>query len=297
MKRKLVQQGTSTLMISLPSKWIKNNHLKKGNEINLDLKDNLLLVTPDIKQKKREITIRLTSITESSIRTLITNAYRLGYDIIKINFKNEHQFKIIKNTVKNNLIGFEITKKSKDNCEIENITEPSKDQFDNIFLKVLLNIEELFNITEDLLNSKKIYEDVNEIETNIQQFDNFCRRVISKNGINNPTIWTFHHKLIHAQRDLYLLIKYLLNNKTKPDKDTINLLKNCKEIYLLLKESYLKKEIKNIEKIHDIEKIFIYKKGYSLLKNSKNNIIIHHLLSSIRNFYLASSPLTGNLFN
>ncbi|MCD4666655.1 hypothetical protein K8R47_02490 [archaeon] len=292
MKRKLVQQGTSTLMTSLPSKWIKYNNLKKGDEISLEIKDNSLAINSDIKQIKKETTININSSIESSIRTIITNYYRFGYDKLKINFNSENQFKIIKNTVKNNLIGFEIIKKSQNSCEIENITEPSKNQFDNIFLKVLFNIEELFKIIGDLLNNKKPYEDVEEIEKNIYQFDNFCRRVISK---ENPTRIMFHNELIHAQRDLYFLIKYLQNNKIKSEKEFINLLNNCKEIYLLLKEAYLKKEIKNIEKIHELEKQFIYKKGYDSLKKSKNNIIIYHLLSSIRNFYLASSPLVGIL--
>ena len=33
MQRKVIQQGPSTLMVSLPSKWVKENNIKKGEEL------------------------------------------------------------------------------------------------------------------------------------------------------------------------------------------------------------------------------------------------------------------------
>lgn len=53
-----------------------------------------------------------------------------------------------------------------------------------------------------------------------------------------------------------------------------------------------KKDIKLIERMHILEKEFVYKKGYSNLEKD-NSIIIHHLLNATRSFYLASSPLIG----
>ena len=37
MKRKVVKQGKSTLMISLPSKWVKDNNINRGDEIDLQI--------------------------------------------------------------------------------------------------------------------------------------------------------------------------------------------------------------------------------------------------------------------
>ena len=52
MKRKLVRQGSSTLMISLPSKWVKSNNLDKGSEIDIDEKENVLEISVERKEKK-----------------------------------------------------------------------------------------------------------------------------------------------------------------------------------------------------------------------------------------------------
>ena len=293
MKRRLVKQGAATMMVSLPSKWIKANKLGKGDEIEIEEKQNSMVVTLESKKSKRQTEINLASLTESSVRTILTNAYRLGYDKINLNFQNKNALEIIQNTIKNNLIGFEIIKRTEKSCEIENITEPSKEQFDNIFSKIFLNIDELFEISENMLQGKK--QEFETTEQKIQQFDNFCRRVIAKNDLYEQyqLRWAFHAELIHAQREIYHMLRCLENSKIKEDKCISLLLTECRKIFEILKQAYKEKNISLLEKIHDLEKEIIYKSGYSALNKSKNTIVVHHLINSIRGFYLASSPLIG----
>ncbi len=292
MRRKLVKQGTATMMISLPSKWIKANGLGKGDEIDMEEKQNSIVISLGGKKSKRQTEINLTSSTESSVRTILTNAYRLGYDKINVSFQGKKTLSTIQNIVNQRLIGFEIIGKTDKNCQIENITEPSKEQFDNIFSKIVLNIDELFIIVENMLQGKE--QEFEEIEQKIQQYDNFCRRVIAKNDIYDmyQLKWAFHAELIHGQRELYLLLKYLEKNKIKVNKSTLDLLEECKKVFEILKQAYKEKNIEKLEKIHDLEKKLLYKKGYSSFKKS-NPIIIHHLMNVIRNFYLSTSPLIG----
>ena len=88
MKRKLVKQGAATLMVSLPSKWAKQNKLGKGDEVDVFQRDNALMLTPESVSSKREVEIEIGSETESSVRTIITNTYRMGYDRIKVYFNS-----------------------------------------------------------------------------------------------------------------------------------------------------------------------------------------------------------------
>ena len=80
-----------------------------------------LLISSESKEGVREGEIDLGSLTESAIRTVLTNSYRLGYDKIKINFRDKRALRVISNVVDNQLIGFEIIKKGGDHCIIENI--------------------------------------------------------------------------------------------------------------------------------------------------------------------------------
>ena len=75
MKRKIVKQGAATLMVSLPSAWLRENKLGKGDEIDLEVFDDNLFVSATNIDIKREIEITLHDLAETSIRTLITNTY------------------------------------------------------------------------------------------------------------------------------------------------------------------------------------------------------------------------------
>jgi len=292
MKRKLVKHGEATMMVSMPSKWIRKNSLLKGDEVNIEETENKLLISLETQKHKKETEINISSLTESSIRTILTNLYRLGYDKITVQFPKENTVHQIENIIRNNLIGFEIIKKGKLTCVIENITEPSEDQFNNIFSKIFLNIEELFEIAEDVLNGKK--KEFEHTEKQIKSFDNFCRRVLANKNDNESSLtWTFQAELIHAQREIYLMLKHLSNKKVNPDSKVLHLLDKCKKIFSMLKEAYKKRDISLLEKIHEEEKRLIYKGGYEELKKNDQTITIHHILSAARNFYLASSPLFG----
>ena len=207
-------------------------------------------------------------------------------------YENEAQFNILNQTIKTRLIGFEIIKKEKNSCIIENITEPSSEQFDNILKKIFLSIHDLFATTEKRCQHPSSIHDIEELEERIQKYDNFCRRVISKSlaGKNSELLWAFLAILIHAQRELYSLNKAL---KQPVQKATLLLLKETSSIFALLARAYTEKNISIIAAIHEREKTLIYKKAYALLSGSKEPIIIHHLANSIRQFYLATSPLLG----
>ena len=290
MKRKLVRQGSSTMMISLPSKWIKANKLDKGSEVDLEEENNRLVIGTETKGKL-ETSINLPSLAESLIRVLIVNSYREGYDKIIVHLSDEKQFKILQEIIKTKLIGFDIIKKEKSSCTVENVTEPSINQFDNILGKLFDNILELIEITKQKLESKKPEENFEETEDRIQKYDNFCRRVINKQNSNKKSEFLiFLTQINHAQREVYHLNKMSTGKHEK----IAGLLNETKELFNLITKSYKEKNPEILAKIHELEKEILYKKGYLALEKSKGkeSIIIYHILSSIRNLYLSSSPLS-----
>jgi hypothetical protein len=300
MKRKLVQQGAGTMMISLPSKWIKEHLLKKGDEIDMVMQSGNLLISKGSLNEKRIAEINLSGYAESSIRTLITNVYRSGYDGMRITFKDEKQFKIVNATLNHYLLGFEVMKKDEKKCLIENITEPAFDQFEVIMEKIIYNVGLLITSTKEKLQGKNPSMDYEDIVFKIYQYDNFCRRVIARKeqgSIKNQLYWTFQTLLIHGQRELYHLHKSIEGKKYIASPSILALLDDTDAMYGLIKNGYLKKDISLLEKMHEDEKEIIYTKGYAALAKAKSNeaIVIYHLLSAARNFYLASSPLMGLL--
>ncbi|USN45625.1 MAG: phosphate uptake regulator PhoU [Candidatus Woesearchaeota archaeon] len=301
MKRKLVKQGAATLMISLPSKWIKEHELGKGAEVNVASSGEALLITPESlsTQTKKETTIDLVSNVESSVRTLISTAYRRGFDRITVRFANEEQFALLQDTIATKLIGFDIIKKEKEYCVVENITEPSADQFDPILQKVFFNIDILFDITKLRLQGKEGEESYAAVEERIMKYDNFCRRIVVKERLLRDRaefFWAFLHLIDHGHRELYHLNK-AIPKPIKARKEVIALLEDARELFHAVRDTYLKKNIALLAKAHALEKDLLYKRGYELLETAKGKetVVLYHLLASVRKFFQTNSPLSGVL--
>ena len=299
MERKLISQGGGGFTIYLPKKWIEENNLDKGDELTITISGKELIIGPKKSEKKSETTINLNGLIEPAIRSLITNTYRIGFDKLNISFENEAQFKIIQEILKFRLIGFEVTKKDKNHCIVENVTEPSYDQFDNLLKKMFMNIDELFLITKIKLgmSNEKESEDFYEIEARIMKYDNFCRRVISKQKLikeNSEMFWSFLTLLIHGQRELYHLNKFI-KKKISVSKEIEEIFNGCYKIFKLIEKAYYEKNVDILGEVHELENEYIFKKSYNLFKktNGEDNIIIYHLSMSLREFYQSNSALTG----
>jgi phosphate uptake regulator len=297
MKRKLVKQGTTTLMVSLPSKWIKANNLDKGSEIDITEKDNDLSISIQKQIKKKELTLSIKGYSPTAIRSLLTNAYRLQYDKITIEYTNEQDIVKIEQILKNTLIGFEIVSRTEKYCTIENITEPSIEHTDIIFNRLLHNIKELFESTKKQLLGNGEFTYINELEENIQRYDNFCRR-LSMTSQYATLLVAFYKEIAQAQREIYYIAEYTSKKRTKISNETIKLFDEMIKMFEKLREAYQKNDLSLIEEMHSKEKELIYTEGYSLLRKKKGDesIILFRIMTAIRMLYLSVSPLIGIIY-
>ena len=292
MQRTLVQQGSTTLMVSLPAKWVQENKLKKGSTIDINRINQNLMISSFGNNYQLKIIIKLKGLTESLIRTYITNTYRKGFDNIKVFYETKEQLSILKEVIKTRLIGFEITKTEKSYCIVESVTEPSLDLFENILSKLIFNISQLLDLC--LENSSFKRDTYEEIEENIQRYDNFCRRVISKGARltgEKELYWTFLTLIVHGNREIYFLIKE--TKKTKYSPALLLLIKKVKEIIDLIKKSYLERRVDHFEELHFLEKEVRIEAKKIIFKGKEEAVFASLLLSASRRFYQANSPLLG----
>lgn len=299
MQRKLIKQGIGGFTVYLPPKWVKKHHLDKGDLVSLEeLDGNIILKPGNASKELKEARLKITHTTESSIRTLITNAYRLGYHRLEIDYKQAENYEVLKHAL-SQLMGFEITSNKNNVCVIESLSEPEVDKADQIFLKFLFLIEELFEQVNDLLVGKDVnFEEIKDIQDRIKRYDNFCRRVVlhqSKVESLTSLKWIFYNNLMHAQRELYLLAKYQQKQTITVSKDLKMYFSQVHDLFSLLKKAYMKKDVVRLEEIHALEKDLVEKKAYNLLEKTvgKESIILHRLTTAARKFYLCSSPLMG----
>lgn len=108
-----LQKIGSSMLVSLPSEWIKNHKLKKGNMVLIEInRDNSISLLPsDIgNEDVKEVTIPYPPVSMDSLVNQIYGAYLLGYNIIHIKGKSQISFdnrELIKYAMQK-LVGLEI---------------------------------------------------------------------------------------------------------------------------------------------------------------------------------------------
>src|SRR5215213_610996 len=108
-----LQKIGSSMLISLPSEWVKNNNLKKGNMVMIEVNRNnsISLYPSDVDAEDvKEVNIPHPQQSMDSLTNQIYGAYLLGYDIIRIKGKSQISFddrELIKLAMRK-LVGLEI---------------------------------------------------------------------------------------------------------------------------------------------------------------------------------------------
>jgi phosphate uptake regulator len=91
-----LQQIGSSILVSLPSPWIKSNNLKKGTIVPVHInRDNSISIFPsedDVADKIKELTIPYSSVSMDMLVNQVYGGYLLGYDMIRIKASSQISF-------------------------------------------------------------------------------------------------------------------------------------------------------------------------------------------------------------
>jgi phosphate uptake regulator len=108
-----LQKIGSSILVSLPSQWIKSNKLKKGTVVPVDINlDNSISIFPseDMVDEAKEVTIPYSPLSMDTLVNQIYGAYLLGYDMIHIKANSQISFEDADRVKKamRKLVGLEI---------------------------------------------------------------------------------------------------------------------------------------------------------------------------------------------
>ena len=184
MRRKVIQLSESTLVVSLPHKWVEATHLTKGEEVELSYTGNALTVrtlgAPATK------TLHTTTLDLADFGVLARRAigalYKAGYDEVKISFANPLLLRTIHEVVQSSLIGFEVISEGKHSCVVKEISHINTEEFATIvrrifWLLISLSEETAQNMTQP---HKETTLQLIERDTTLNKFADFSRRCLNK---------------------------------------------------------------------------------------------------------------------
>jgi phosphate uptake regulator len=238
MKRKVVQHGPSTLIISLPSNWIKKNDVSKGDELEVKEEGKTLTVSKDEILQDSSITKDVSNFDPLLVNTFLVRAYQKGYDKINLIHNNVEVLKKIQ-TKTLELIGYEIIEQNNKYCLIQSISSHIELDFDNSLRKAFIITKQMLEIAIKAYKEKDnpTLEGLQIMDLEVNRFCNFCLRQINKEQyIGTEQAQQSHtlYYLIEILEELGDVFKrmalYLASSKRK-NLDIVNLMQLLFEQY------------------------------------------------------------------
>ncbi len=302
MRRKIIKQGIGGNTIFLPVKWVRENNLAPGQEVDIvELDEGLLISASGGKEQKKEIETSIADDHEPFIRQILDTLYRVGYDKITIQYQNKTQEKIIETLVDSTMLGFEVTKKKDHEIVIEGITELTSEKQHSLLRKMLLIIKESFGMLEsDIKNSS--YGNLEEIKTlsrRFSKYDNFCTRNISKKKFSEPKAtshWTLYSYLRLTQRSLLHLYEVLEKNRDLTLNPSIqNLIYQLQKCFEGIYEGYFKKDLSILNKNNVAANKLLYNTVHTQLKKSSGieSVVLYYCGEIARLVCITTVPMLG----
>jgi phosphate uptake regulator len=155
-----LQQIGSSILISLPSQWVKSNSLKKGSIVPVDVnRDNTISIFPSEKatESAKEVTIQYSPASMDSLVNQVYGAYLLGYDMIRvkasgsITYEDAERFK----RAMRKLVGLEIVEEDRQNISSQFLLDPNTLDAEKILRRMNSLVAGMFRELMDAVRSKE----------------------------------------------------------------------------------------------------------------------------------------------
>ncbi len=263
--RKLIKFGSSSHVLALPHKWLKEHNLNKGDMVYISRNNNNeLVISPELKKEIEEIkktTINIDGKSSRRISREILIAYINGFNIIDIIGKELNiKAKKVKDFI-HRLIGLEVLEQTSQKIVAKQLVSTINIKEFSILNKFLMQadriIQSMFNDTRDIIidtkqnsriiNYKHIFqrdEDVNRLIFLIFKAVRYMgsKQIETKKLVNFWLLADLIEEIGDAiKRIARLFIKLRLNKQERSD--LYNLFNEIKENYVLAFKSVMKEDI------------------------------------------------------
>ncbi len=294
MKRKVVKHGTATLTVSLPVQWVKKFNIKQGDELDVEERGNRVIVKPYNELSEKEIIIELER-KEDFLRRLIVIPYSLGYNIIKVRYKDREVLPKIQETISNYFMGFEIVEQNGHYCLIKNIAKGIEEEFDVMLNRLaIITIGMLKDIYDAFkTNRLSLISESRTSEMNANKINLFCRRMLNTIGHKDKTTTIVYNIVCYLEEltdEAHYLSEYAVLHKIKASKNVLNYLQDLIKQLELWYKAFNEYKPEHIIEMKKIE-IKLQKEGINLLENSKDVVVVHYLVAMQENIHHMSEGL------
>ena len=197
MKRKVIQIGESTQLVSLPRQWALKNGVKKGDEMEIEENGSKLVLMCHRNMEPSKVTVDATGLDRDSLMFFIRALYKNGHDDITVMFKKkecENQrlgtkvpvLDVIRQEV-SRLNGLEVFTQKADHCVIRTISEDTMKVFETMLRRIFLLAGEAIGEMIDGLEKgdPMLLSGIQGKHDLVTKFVSYCQRLLNKSTTFN----------------------------------------------------------------------------------------------------------------
>jgi phosphate uptake regulator len=288
MRRKLIQHGLSSLTVSLPSKWVKKNNLKKSDEIELEEQNERLIISTEKHYAHKKIEIDITD-SQPMIRKIIGATFKSGYDEVNITFKSYDELKTVQDLMREQFSGFEITNQTRDTITIKNISKTGFEEFSTILRRFFYILNQMASEVSEAINKNDTnwLKNITLMKVESDKYADYCRRAINmgfetefKRVAPLYTIIEQLEKIVDRYKEM---CDYISSNNIKVDAKIKSFMKELSEFQALFHKLFYKYELTMMIEFGRKKEILQKELDRISLNCAKNEIKIVTLLDRILN--------------
>ncbi len=241
--RRLQLTGGSTYIISLPSKWIKENGLSRGDEVIVTEEGDSLVVSGRLP-RKAEVSKKLMindSIDLNEFQRILISVYISGFNTLVIG-STHYLSEQLRETIKKFsrlVMGIEIFEESSTSITLQNVLDSTSFPLSKAVRRMSLNVEAMIKDTiTGIENSEnKLLENVIERDDEVDRYLYYLYREVragTEEG-SNAVYYLIFSRILERLADHTVNICMAWKNRPEDDKTDpkgiINFLRNAEELF------------------------------------------------------------------
>ncbi len=284
MKRKVILMGGKTYVLSLPSTWIKKYSINKSEELDVEERDNKVVISTGKGKALEKVKIDVSDTSYSFTWWSVSSAYIKGADEIEILFSTKTEKDLV-NEVARSLIGFAIIKESSNSYLLKDVSGNFTD-FEPIFRRVFLMLKSFGEEGLDYIRENNFDKlvDFRLKDHEINYSVNYCLRYLNKMGYSNYDETSFIYSTLRELESLgdefADLFRFIAENKVKMKKEYIQIIDEVNKLFDLYYQLFYKYEKGKVLDIIKFKRSMFKERNNLFEKASKNEaVVISHLRS------------------
>ncbi|MEK6886395.1 MAG: AbrB/MazE/SpoVT family DNA-binding domain-containing protein [Nanoarchaeota archaeon] len=304
MKRSVIQLAGRTLLVSLPSKWVDANGVKKGDELDV-LEDGHKII---VNTGKAVTTIEAKEINADEIGSLLKKyifaLYKRGVDEIKIRYNDSAMADVVRKIIMTETVGYEVVAQTPKSCVVRLITSGNITEFDNLlrraFMLLLSMGDEAMTSLKlkalDHLSKTALLEEPNNRLTTV------CRRSLNKWGSETFSKIGPIYYIVEEIENIADEYNFMCNNlyslkdfgkKAEIRDEVIGIFEKVNGMVRLFYESFYKFDINKLIAL-DKTRREIVKEAHYMVENKSPTAaefyIMHHGITIMERIYDLTGP-------